>query len=66
MTDVRIRIAVGSARIEYEGSRAFFERAIAPLVDALAGATPGPEDAAAEPRSAAWTPASPQHFVQFA
>ena len=71
MPEVRIRIAVGSTRLEYEGSRAFFDRAIAPLMDALAGGTAASADDEGAPLSPApvvdaWTPASSQHFAQFA
>ncbi len=84
MSEVRIRIAVGPARLEYEGSQALFDRSIAPLMEALSGAlpaaaleggaargaasdapAPNPSTQVKRPAGPVWTPASPQHFVQF-
>lgn len=67
MPEVHIRITASGTSIEYVGSRAFFERAIAPLVDALAG---GPGEAGVAPRAEPpagpiWKPAAPQRFVRF-
>lgn len=44
MPEVRIRLAIGSLRVEYSGTRAFFERTIEPLVQA-AYARDGSEEA---------------------
>jgi hypothetical protein len=70
MSEVRIRIAVGPARLEYEGSQALFDRSIAPLMDALSGALPAsavdaraassaPDSAAQRAGSAVKPPAGP-------
>lgn len=73
---MRIHLAVGEVRLEYQGSRAFFERCIEPLVNAAYTATGGTtaSEATSEPRVAAraepagppaYRPASPLHFNQF-
>jgi hypothetical protein len=65
MTQVRVRLAFGPRRLEYDGSQAFFERVVEPLLGRLApgGARPPGGGAAAAPEPAppgeAVAPAAP-------
>lgn len=56
MAEVRIRLTIGTIRVEYRGSRALFERRIEPLLDA-AHARAGLADAARPSPAAAGGPA---------
>jgi hypothetical protein len=53
MTQIRMCVQLGKFRLEYEGTRAFFERAVEPLLGGVprtsvaAAATPATEDAGA-------------------
>jgi hypothetical protein len=69
---VCIRLSVGGVRLEFRGSRAFFERLIEPLVNAAYARSGAPEEQAAEASRRAepegppaYRPASPLHFNQF-
>ena len=71
MAEVRIRISIGGTCMVYVGSRAFFDRSIAPLMEALGhldaeGEAETELQAPAAPEGPVWTPASPPHFAQFA
>ena len=71
MSEVHIRLAVGTVRLEYSGSRAFFERLVEPLVEAAyaRGRDPAPSEALDEavpmPSGPLFKPTSPQRFNQF-
>lgn len=76
MAKVRIRVAVGGARLEFRGRRAFYERCIEPLLRAAGareravegGRSAGPGGGPARPlpdAARAYQPASPFHFNQF-
>lgn len=60
-------MSVRGVHLEFEGRRAYFERAIAPLMDAVYRRGMGRAPAAPrEDAGPVFKPASPQHFVQFA
>ena len=66
--EVRIRLAVGSVRLEYRGKRAFFERLVLPLVDAAyakAQRESVVDDAVPVPEGPTFQPSSPPRFNQF-
>ena len=69
--EVHVRVAVGDIRLEFRGSRAFYERLVEPLVVATYARghpVPGPEDEAADPvpSGPVFQPAEPARFQQFA
>jgi len=73
VSDVRIKVRAGGGHIEYAGSQGFFDRLIAPLIDAAYrrewGAVPDGSPAAlpvTPPRGPVFRPASPQHFSHYA
>ena len=64
---VRIRLGVGGIGIAFSGRRAFFERHVAPLMEAMyRRAASGAGHAPSEKQDDAFQPSAPQRFQQFA
>lgn len=68
---VRIRLGVGGIAIAFAGRRAFFERHVAPLMEAMYARAAGSASSVAHPASpasgaAAFQPTAPERFQKFA
>jgi hypothetical protein len=80
VAEVRIRLAIGAVRLEYSGTRSFFERLVEPLVEAAyqksaeggiasseaPAESAGPDPVDTVPAGPIFHPGSPAQFNQYA